>query len=175
MLVPVEWQLNVDPSMLRNFQHRVQQALAGPGLYPPQFPLIPLNAVHAPGASKSIAEPELELALLEVRPPYYIFPDINHFLAGPNSGRHDSNSSWTVDATHPGSSHSRPAYPRATTYYRCRGDRPHSSEHCRDSNLDCRLDLKTIALHERNTEYNPKVGTTDWSVVSAYTTLLSYP
>ena len=133
VLVPVEWQLNIDPSMLRNFQHRVQQALAGPGLYPPQFPLIPLNAVHAPGASKSIAEPELELALLEVRPPYYIFPDINHFLAGPNSGHHDSNSSWTVDATHPGSSHSRPAYPRATTYYRCRGDRSHSSEHCRDS------------------------------------------
>ena len=28
-------------------------------------------------------------------------------------------------------------------------------------NLDCRLDLKTIALHARNAEYNPKVGTTD--------------
>lgn len=28
-------------------------------------------------------------------------------------------------------------------------------------NLDCRLDLKTIALHARNAEYNPKVGT--WS------------
>jgi transcription initiation factor TFIID TATA-box-binding protein len=27
-------------------------------------------------------------------------------------------------------------------------------------NLDCRLDLKTIALHARNAEYNPKVGTT---------------
>lgn len=26
-------------------------------------------------------------------------------------------------------------------------------------NLDCRLDLKTIALHARNAEYNPKVGT----------------
>jgi len=25
-------------------------------------------------------------------------------------------------------------------------------------NLDCRLDLKTIALHARNAEYNPKVG-----------------
>lgn len=24
-------------------------------------------------------------------------------------------------------------------------------------NLDCRLDLKTIALHARNAEYNPKV------------------
>ena len=27
-------------------------------------------------------------------------------------------------------------------------------------NLDCRLDLKTIALHARNAEYNPKVGFT---------------
>ena len=27
-------------------------------------------------------------------------------------------------------------------------------------NLDCRLDLKTIALHARNAEYNPKVGST---------------
>lgn len=27
-------------------------------------------------------------------------------------------------------------------------------------NLDCRLDLKTIALHARNAEYNPKVGIT---------------
>jgi transcription initiation factor TFIID TATA-box-binding protein len=27
-------------------------------------------------------------------------------------------------------------------------------------NLDCRLDLKTIALHARNAEYNPKVGHT---------------
>ena len=26
-------------------------------------------------------------------------------------------------------------------------------------NLDCRLDLKTIALHARNAEYNPKVWT----------------
>jgi hypothetical protein len=26
-------------------------------------------------------------------------------------------------------------------------------------NLDCHLDLKTIALHTRNAEYNPKVGT----------------
>jgi len=25
-------------------------------------------------------------------------------------------------------------------------------------NLDCRLDLKTIALHARNAEYNPKVN-----------------
>jgi transcription initiation factor TFIID TATA-box-binding protein len=25
-------------------------------------------------------------------------------------------------------------------------------------NLDCRLDLKTIALHARNAEYNPKVS-----------------
>ena len=28
-------------------------------------------------------------------------------------------------------------------------------------NLDCRLDLKTIALHARNAEYNPKVLTDD--------------
>jgi transcription initiation factor TFIID TATA-box-binding protein len=27
-------------------------------------------------------------------------------------------------------------------------------------NLDCRLDLKTIALHARNAEYNPKVSIT---------------
>ncbi|RUS15963.1 hypothetical protein BC938DRAFT_476746 [Jimgerdemannia flammicorona] len=26
-------------------------------------------------------------------------------------------------------------------------------------NLDCRLDLKSIALHARNAEYNPKVHT----------------
>ena len=25
-------------------------------------------------------------------------------------------------------------------------------------NLDCKLDLKTIAFHARNVEYNPKVG-----------------
>ena len=28
-------------------------------------------------------------------------------------------------------------------------------------NLDCRLDLKTIALHARNAEYNPKVCSAD--------------
>ena len=28
-------------------------------------------------------------------------------------------------------------------------------------NLDCRLDLKTIALHARNAEYNPKVPSLD--------------
>ena len=28
-------------------------------------------------------------------------------------------------------------------------------------NLDCRLDLKTIALHARNAEYNPKVMNVD--------------
>jgi hypothetical protein len=33
-------------------------------------------------------------------------------------------------------------------------------------NLDCRLDLKTIALHARNAEYNPKVGLTDYSNMS---------
>ena len=29
-------------------------------------------------------------------------------------------------------------------------------------NLDCRLDLKTIALHARNAEYNPKVNSFSW-------------
>lgn len=32
-------------------------------------------------------------------------------------------------------------------------------------NLDCRLDLKTIALHARNAEYNPKVLLASPSVV----------
>ena len=32
-------------------------------------------------------------------------------------------------------------------------------------NLDCRLDLKTIALHARNAEYNPKVCTFRYSLV----------
>jgi TATA-box binding protein (TBP) (component of TFIID and TFIIIB) len=31
-------------------------------------------------------------------------------------------------------------------------------------NLDCRLDLKTIALHARNAEYNPKVPSPDMLV-----------
>lgn len=31
-------------------------------------------------------------------------------------------------------------------------------------NLDCRLDLKTIALHARNAEYNPKVGSCSFSL-----------
>jgi transcription initiation factor TFIID TATA-box-binding protein len=33
-------------------------------------------------------------------------------------------------------------------------------------NLDCRLDLKTIALHARNAEYNPKV--LDWLCLGYY-------
>lgn len=32
-------------------------------------------------------------------------------------------------------------------------------------NLDCRLDLKTIALHARNAEYNPKVSSLRLSVI----------
>ena len=36
-------------------------------------------------------------------------------------------------------------------------------------NLDCRLDLKTIALHARNAEYNPKVT----SLLSFFTLYLS--
>jgi hypothetical protein len=157
----VEWQLNVDPSMLRNFQHCVQQVLAEPRLYPPQFPL---NAVHAPGVSKSIAEPELDLALLELCPPYYIFPDINHFLAGPNSGRHDSNSNWTVDVTHPGSSHSLPTYTLTLEQQHITIVEeivPTLQNIVATVNIDCRLDLKTITLHACNAEYNPKVGTTD--------------
>lgn len=31
----LEWQLNVDPSTLRDFQNRVQRDFAGPGPYPP--------------------------------------------------------------------------------------------------------------------------------------------
>jgi hypothetical protein len=34
-------------------------------------------------------------------------------------------------------------------------------------NLDCRLDLKTIALHARNAEYNPKVLDCSAAVASA--------
>ena len=34
-------------------------------------------------------------------------------------------------------------------------------------NLDCRLDLKTIALHARNAEYNPKVCPS-WAVNVAF-------
>ena len=41
-------------------------------------------------------------------------------------------------------------------------------------NLDCRLDLKTIALHARNAEYNPKVGTTEQSDTSRARVLLSF-
>lgn len=32
-------------------------------------------------------------------------------------------------------------------------------------NLDCRLDLKEIALHARNAEYNPKVQPEQWQGV----------
>jgi hypothetical protein len=31
----LEWQLNVDPSTLRDFQNRVQRGFVGPGPYPP--------------------------------------------------------------------------------------------------------------------------------------------
>ena len=41
-------------------------------------------------------------------------------------------------------------------------------------NLDCRLDLKTIALHARNAEYNPKVGTTEQSDTSRARVLLPF-
>jgi len=34
-------------------------------------------------------------------------------------------------------------------------------------NLDCRLDLKTIALHARNAEYNPKVPDCSAAVAAA--------
>ncbi len=33
-------------------------------------------------------------------------------------------------------------------------------------NLDCKLDLKSIALHARNAEYNPKVDLVCWEVAS---------
>lgn len=38
-------------------------------------------------------------------------------------------------------------------------------------NLECRLDLKTIALHARNAEYNPKVSQlpgviASWSMIA---------
>jgi len=39
-----------------------------------------------------------------------------------------------------------------------RRHRTRPSEHCRDGEFGCRLDLKTIALQARNTEYNLKVG-----------------
>jgi len=34
----LEWQLNINPSTLRDFQHRVQQDFAGPGPYPMVLP-----------------------------------------------------------------------------------------------------------------------------------------
>jgi Transcription factor TFIID (or TATA-binding protein, TBP) len=41
-------------------------------------------------------------------------------------------------------------------------------------NLDCRLDLKTIALHARNAEYNPKASTTNQFDVSRARMLLFF-
>jgi hypothetical protein len=35
-------------------------------------------------------------------------------------------------------------------------------------NLDCKLDLKTIALHSRNAEYNPKVSSFAYSLSKTY-------
>ena len=37
---------------------------------------------------------------------------------------------------------------------------PHSRNIVSTVNLGCKLDLKNIALHARNAEYNPKVGST---------------
>jgi transcription initiation factor TFIID TATA-box-binding protein len=42
-------------------------------------------------------------------------------------------------------------------------------------NLDCRLDLKTIALHARNAEYNPKVGITYFLPCVAFRTARFVP
>lgn len=48
----LEWQLNVDPSTLRDFQNRVQRDFAGPGPYPPT--VLP-QPVPAPFAHQSAA------------------------------------------------------------------------------------------------------------------------
>ena len=62
-----------------------------------------------------------------------------------------------IDPTCSGSSHSCSPYSRATTHHRGQRDRLHIVA---TVNLDCHLDLKTIVLHTRNAEYNPKLGFT---------------
>ncbi|KAI0026837.1 hypothetical protein K488DRAFT_91802, partial [Vararia minispora EC-137] len=44
----LEWQLNVDPDVLREFQARVKHDFAGPGPYPPL--VLPQDVAPAPAA-----------------------------------------------------------------------------------------------------------------------------
>ncbi|KAJ7133028.1 hypothetical protein C8R46DRAFT_1235569 [Mycena filopes] len=49
-----------------------------------------------------------------------------------------------------------PPHPRAAAHHCVEGIVPTLQNIVATVNLDCRLDLKTIALHARNAEYNPK-------------------
>jgi hypothetical protein len=53
----LEWQLNVDPSTLRDFQNRVQRDFAGPGPYPPMVLPQPVPAPFAHQSNTSSTAP----------------------------------------------------------------------------------------------------------------------
>lgn len=65
-------------------------------------------------------------------------------------------SSSSSAETQPSSSSNVTAAAAATTAQRTSGIVPTLQNIVATVNLDCRLDLKTIALHARNAEYNPK-------------------
>lgn len=114
------------------------------GTYPPQAKPLAL-----PGSSK-FATPA---SAIQQQPPTYSVPPNpnvqNSALAGPSPSAQASTPA--VAAT------PRPvAHDEQTNITSVEGMVPTLQNIVATVNLDCRLDLKTIALHARNAEYNPK-------------------
>ena len=161
VLVPVEWQLNVDPSMLRNFQHRVQQVLAGPGPLSPTVPPHPPQCCSRTGCEQKHRGTGTRACI--ARSPALTIssqPSITS-SQGPTQG--------ATTATAAGPSMPPTQVPATLALLTLEQQHiivveeivPTLQNIVATVNLNCRLDLKTIVLHEHNTEYNPKVGTTD--------------
>lgn len=117
------------------------------GTYPP-----PAKPLALPGSSK-FATPASATQLQQPSAASYTVPPNpniqNNALAGPSSAA--TPSTPAVAAT------PRPvAHDEQTNITSVEGMVPTLQNIVATVNLDCRLDLKTIALHARNAEYNPK-------------------
>jgi len=139
---------NVAQQQPYQFQQPQQHSLALPDSYEQQSPPQPAtNGLSLPGPTPYTAS---QPASKPPSPSAVSLPTPSNVVAGPTA----STSSSTTQV---------PSTPVPLTLEQqhitaVEGIVPTLQNIVATVNLDCRLDLKTIALHARNAEYNPKVG-----------------
>lgn len=134
------------PYQFQQPQQPQQHGLALPGgstYLPPQSVAPPANGLSLPGPGYTAPQVQSK----QPSPPTAAAPVASNAVAGPSS------STTTAQAV----STPVPLTLEQQHITAVEGIVPTLQNIVATVNLDCRLDLKTIALHARNAEYNPKV------------------